>query len=131
MACAAESGFLEVCQYLRAEDCPWDKDACDLAARNDKVGVLRWLRECGCPCAVPDVCIEAALGGAINVLEYLFEQLPAPTLLAYSSAMLNAAGAIGELDTAKWLRQRGADWPGVLMRTLLGSVTRIRMRTRR
>jgi hypothetical protein len=114
MAFAAESGFLEVCQYLRAEECPWDKDACDLAARNDKVDVLRWLRECDCPCTVPDVCIEAALGGAVNVLEYLYEQLPAPTLLAYSSNMLNAAGAIGKLDTAKWLRQRGADWPAVL-----------------
>eukprot|EP00953_Heterococcus_sp_UTEX-ZZ885_P036949 19016-Heterococcus_DN1.PRE.6 len=114
MAIAAEGGFLDTCKYLRAEDCPMNEKACDLAARYGELNVLRWLRECDCPWAMPDVCIEAALNGCINVLQDLHEQLPAPTLLAYSSAMLNAAGSNKQLAAAQWLRQRGAEWPAVL-----------------
>jgi hypothetical protein len=114
MACAAEGGFLEVCQYLRAEDCPWDDSACNLAARYGELRVLRWLHEQGCPWAMPDVCIEAALNDAVDVLQYLHEQLPPATVLAYSSALLNAAGSNKALAAAQWLRQQGADWPAVL-----------------
>jgi hypothetical protein len=91
LGCAAESGCLEVFQYLVSQGCEWH---------------------------VYNVCFYAALGGSVHVLTYVFDQLQHNEVItepALLTDMLNAAGAKEQLEAAKWLRQRGAEWPAVLL----------------
>ena len=56
MICAlcARRGFLNVLQWLRAQDppCPWDEKICKVAAGKGNINVLQWLRaqDPPCPC---------------------------------------------------------------------------------
>lgn len=40
----ARGGHLEVLQWLRSEECPYDEGACRAAARSGHLEVLQWLR---------------------------------------------------------------------------------------
>jgi hypothetical protein len=62
---------------------------------------------------VSDICDGAAQFGSTDILDYVVEQgevLDAECLIK----ALNAAGTHAKLQTAQWLRQRGAEWPAVL-----------------
>ena len=50
---AALSGYMEVLQWLRAQDppCPWDERTCACAAEAGNVDVLQWLRAQDPPCS--------------------------------------------------------------------------------
>jgi len=39
---------MEVLQWARAHDCPWDEDTCAYAAENGQLQVIMWAREHGC-----------------------------------------------------------------------------------
>jgi Ankyrin repeats (3 copies) len=113
MAAAAQNGHTAMCEYLRAEEYPWGKDACHDAARNGHVDTLKWLHEHGCPWHARTVCEEAAEGGSVDVMEYLQQEGLMETAVVLTN-MLNAAGACNNLAAAQWLRQQGAPWPAVL-----------------
>jgi hypothetical protein len=52
MAAAAEHGFIELCQFLRAVQptaCPWDERAVMRAAEGGHTELLRWLLDNECP----------------------------------------------------------------------------------
>ena len=49
MADAAESGNLELVQWLRGEGCPWHNWTCYNAINQGHVEMLRWVRANGCP----------------------------------------------------------------------------------
>jgi len=44
----ASGGDLEVLQWLRANDAPWNKWTCDWAAKGGHLEVLQWARANGC-----------------------------------------------------------------------------------
>jgi hypothetical protein len=117
MSAAAIYGHTDMCQYLRAEQCPWDEGACNGAARFGRVNTLRWLQDNGCPWHAGKLCREAAEGSKasnVDVLIYLQEQgIASPAML---TVMLNSAGECTKLATAQWLRQQGAEWPVPLKR---------------
>ena len=46
---AAESGHLEILQWLRAEGCPWNGGTCYYMVDQGHAEVLRWARENGAP----------------------------------------------------------------------------------
>jgi len=46
---AAASGHLEVLKWARERDCPWDEETCEYAADNGELEVLRWAIEHGAP----------------------------------------------------------------------------------
>jgi hypothetical protein len=100
-----------MCQYLRAEQYPWDASACACAAGCGHIDTLLWLREQGCPWDVETVCLAAAAAGCTLVIEYMLRTEPAAATAAQLTGMLNAAGAHSGPATAKWLRQLGAGWP--------------------
>ena len=67
---AAGSGQLEVLQWLRANDCPWDEKTCSQAACVGHLEVLQWARANGCPW-VARTCRGAAGGGHLETLQWL------------------------------------------------------------
>eukprot|EP00953_Heterococcus_sp_UTEX-ZZ885_P026208 14174-Heterococcus_DN1.PRE.3 len=113
MSNAARFSGLELCQYLRAEQCPWDARACEEAAYSGYVDTLRWLHEQGCPWDVDKVRLAAAGQGHLPVIVYMQGMQPTASA-AQLTEMLSAAGAHRKLPTAEWLRQQAAEWPALL-----------------
>jgi hypothetical protein len=109
--CAAQSGFLNVLQWAREHGCPWDKRLCEYAARHSHLYVLQWARANGCPWDLDDVLPEAAANGNVTMLEWLQQSSERPWTAAKMSEMLDEAGSHDKLQAAKWLRERGAEWP--------------------
>ena len=46
---AAQGGHLDVLQWARERDCPWDESTCMCAAQSAPLEVLRWAMEHGAP----------------------------------------------------------------------------------
>jgi hypothetical protein len=121
MNCAAMYGRLQLCQWLRAQQCPWSDNATDAAAFTNHCETLRWLLENGCPYSVEGVCtgaVSSSHGSDLSTLQYLYDQgiMADPAMLTLT---LNVACSLSKLAAAKWLRQRGAEWPAVLCSTVL------------
>jgi hypothetical protein len=96
---------------------------CSTAAANNQADItaesletLLWLHENGCPWNVADVRTAAVKSGKISILAYVIQHGGMPDA-AELTDMLNVAGAHGEVEAAKWLRQQGAQWPTVLQYT--------------
>jgi hypothetical protein len=114
MSRAASKGHTAMCQYLHAQQCPWDAGSTREAARYGHAELLRWLVDRGCPTSrnARSLCIAAAQGGSLKVLTHLQELgllNSAPTL----TQLLNVAASGHKLAVAKWLRAQGAEWPAV------------------
>jgi Ankyrin repeats (3 copies) len=107
MTTAASKGHTAMCEFLHAQQCPWDTFAVMDAAYNGHVSVLRWLMDNGCPWIPHNLCMAAGEGGSIEVLTFLQQQgiLDAQML---THALDNAA-FLGRLAAAQWLREQGAE----------------------
>ena len=68
---AAQRGDLEVLQWLRSQNCPWD-DACRATAEHGHLEILQWLRaqEPPCPWSAA-TCSRAAGRGHLHILQWL------------------------------------------------------------
>eukprot|EP00953_Heterococcus_sp_UTEX-ZZ885_P024684 13486-Heterococcus_DN1.PRE.1 len=110
MTSAARARHLSVCQHLRKEGCPWSASACTAAAnRAECFATLRWLLESGCPWDVEAVSVAAAESGSTDVIQYVWQQGARPSA-ALLTKMLVKACVNDQFLTAKWLRDRGAQW---------------------
>jgi hypothetical protein len=110
---AAIRGHTDICAYLHAEQCPCTKAACHRAAGSGHASTLRWLHGHGCPWDADTIHSSAAMGGSVEALVYLQQQGIVFTA-AMLTEMLSIAGACNRLAAAKWLRQKGAEWPAAL-----------------
>jgi hypothetical protein len=115
---AAGRGKLAVLQWAVERGADLTSELFERATRSGQLAAVQYLDSQGCDWGdVDGVRIQAALGGSVEVLTYVCDRLEhaglitQPTLL---TDMLNAAGGLDELKAAKWLRQRGAEWPPVL-----------------
>jgi Ankyrin repeats (3 copies) len=99
MAIAAEQGHTAMCEYLHAEQCPWNESVYYTAARSGYVGTVRWLQEHGCHHDAIKVCQVAAMGGSIDVLMYVQQQGMVSTP-ARPRSMLNIAAVSEKLSAA-------------------------------
>jgi hypothetical protein len=113
MKCQDENARLATCHFLRGYNCPWDETVTNAAAENGRHHTLQWLHAAECPWEYNTLCIKAAQGGIIVMLEWLRTQGPIWSAILMTD-MLNAAGAFSKLAAAQWLRQQGATWPAVL-----------------
>jgi hypothetical protein len=115
---AATRGHTDLCAYLYAAQCPRDAGtaACDCAAMNGHASTLRWLREYDFPWQADGLPLLAARGDSVDTMVAL-QQLGIVYDAEMLSDMLNVAGVHNKLVVAKWLRQQGAEWPGVLQWT--------------
>ena len=69
---AAKGGQLEVLEWLRENECPWDEDTCWAAAKGGHLEALQWARANDCPWD-EYTCREAAFGGHLEVLQWARE----------------------------------------------------------
>jgi hypothetical protein len=100
MFAAVATGDIPICQYLRAQQCPWDAHSTCLAASDRDVDLLRWLLDNGCPFNANRLIESAAQGGSVEVLAFLQQR-----------GILEHAAHYNELAAPQWLRNQGAQWP--------------------
>eukprot|EP00953_Heterococcus_sp_UTEX-ZZ885_P024632 13462-Heterococcus_DN1.PRE.2 len=84
-------------------------------ARLNKLELLQWLREQGCPWELKTLLNEAAKGAGVPLLEWLRQHAP-DQFSAAKATMLYYAGFAGNLEAASWLLQAGAPWPDSYVR---------------
>ncbi|CAL6395180.1 unnamed protein product [Bathycoccus prasinos] len=104
---AAHQGNLEMVKYCVANECPVGAFACENAAKNGHLEVLKYLREEGkAPWGWRTAC-WAAHNGHLHILEYLVER----KCDKYSTAACEYAAQYGHLDCLKYLRETAkAPW---------------------
>jgi hypothetical protein len=73
MAFAALNGHLQLCQWLRAQQCPWDCIVAHVAAAGNHFEILRWLIESGCPYTNETLCVYAVDGCTPDDLSIYFD----------------------------------------------------------
>jgi hypothetical protein len=113
MRAAIRSNFVPMVEYIHKQGYELHKDLIMMAIQADYVKVFGWLHRQKCPSAGPQALL-AARCGAGRILHQIFIQ-HADAMVPHLCNLLNAAGACGMLETAKWLRSVGADWPPVLL----------------
>jgi hypothetical protein len=131
---AAQSGNISMLKWLRAESwCVLDEKACAAAARAGQLATLQYLCSIGCKLRGDRTAIDAAIGGSIEVVDWLQQQ---QGIVFDKAAMAMAAGkgqtalcqhlfsigcelhhfaclqAVvgGAMDTLRWLRDNGCPW---------------------
>ena len=75
---AARGGHLEVLQWAREHDCPWNDKTCHAAARGGHLAVLRWAREHNCPWDADECGLDAYIYGHHRVERWVREQIALP-----------------------------------------------------
>jgi hypothetical protein len=70
-AYAALGGHLDVLQWARQQECPWDSNTCAYAAKGGRLDIIQWARQQAEPCPWNvDTCAEATRGGHLAVLQW-------------------------------------------------------------
>jgi len=104
---AARQGNMEMVKYCVANECPIGTMACECAAENGHLEVLKYLRE---EAKVPwdsSTASRAALNGHLHILEYLVER----EFDKYCEWMCLNAAEKGHLDCLKYLHETAkAPW---------------------
>jgi hypothetical protein len=104
MASGAISGKISMRQYLREQQCPWSEKVTWQVAYGgeERLHLLRWLVDDGCPWEAGSLNNAAAQANSVEVLEYLKQQLGAPTTADTLTVGLNlAASHCRDLAAAK------------------------------
>jgi len=98
---AARQGNMEMVKYCVANECPIGTMACECAAENGHLEVLKYLRE------EASTASRAALNGHLHILEYLVER----EFDKYCEWMCLNAAEKGHLDCLKYLHETAkAPW---------------------
>jgi hypothetical protein len=101
---AALKGHLEILQWARLQNCPWDKYTCSWAAKHGHLEVLKWARLQNCPWD-EYVCIWSAYCGHLKVLKWAhFQGCPR------NRHTCSYAAQGGHLEVLKWARECGYLW---------------------
>jgi hypothetical protein len=78
MYCAALGGHLQLCQWLHAQQCPWNDSVTHAAASGNHCELLRWLIESGCPYDAHKACTSFVYwldSKDFSTLQYLYDFL--------------------------------------------------------
>lgn len=106
MDCAATFGQTETVAWLRDRGCPWSASTCYGAATNGRLETLKWLCAHDCPLIDDITSCEVIDRRQFKVLRWMFEHGYA----RFRFLLYNVA-ATGDLETVKWLYERGARLP--------------------
>lgn len=73
-ASAAEHGYLEILQYLRVHNCPWDERVADGAIKYGNLENLQWIVQNGCRINSEGAIYLAAYYGHLHIVKWLRSQ---------------------------------------------------------
>ena len=107
---AARQGNLEMVKYCVANECPMYEDACENAAENGHLEILKYLREEVKARWDWNTATRAAKNGHLHILEYLVER----EFDEYDEFSCESAAKFGHLDCLKYLHETAkAPWDHV------------------
>lgn len=128
---AAEYNHLHILQWLHrrsrrsTEDinnnCPWSDETVNCSAKGQNLEILKWLIFNGCPVNLPKLCRAAAIGGSIEILEWIHQELVVVAdnhnnhnnnennedddiHFFWTEQVCTDAARVGNLQALKWLR---------------------------
>jgi hypothetical protein len=94
-----------VCQYLIAEQCPYDTDACAAAATAGRLETVHFLRESGLHWDADTICCNAARSSNRELLQYLKQQE-----CIFGASVMSIAAARGDTQMCQYLRSEQCPW---------------------
>ena len=97
----AKHGCLDALLWGHHHMLRWDKETSKQAARHGHLDLLERVQKAGCPTPMNEVAHEAAIGGHVRVLAWIYNQYP--TTLG-NHLLTQTACEYGHLDLLKWLR---------------------------
>ncbi|CAL6272777.1 PREDICTED: similar to predicted protein [Bathycoccus prasinos] len=72
----AATNKLEFLKWAReVKQCEWDEETIAVAARKANLEMLKYCFSNGCPCDKKESCIQAAIGGHLDCLRFLFDKV--------------------------------------------------------
>lgn len=94
---AVESGNIELCKWLRNQNCPFDDDLPSTAIENGYISLFEWLIENNCPYD-ENIMMDAVLSDSLEIVQYIFNR-------GYEKSRNSCFNAvkIGNLQILKWL----------------------------
>ena len=97
----AQTNKLEFLKWAReVKQCEWDEKTITVAAFRGNLKMLRYCFSNGCPCDVEESCVQAALGGHLDCLRFLFDKLKPSRKTEKEAAIQATCG--GHLDILKY-----------------------------
>ena len=97
----AATNNLELLEWAReVKHCEWNEWTINAAARTGNLEMLKYCFSNGCPCDEEKSCKQAAIGGHLDCVRFLFDQVE-PSRETEKKAALQAA-AYGHLDILKY-----------------------------
>lgn len=100
---AAAAGNLKVLKWLKKNDCPWDANTCNFAARSH-LKVLQYAIESGCP-HDEWIILNAALSGRLEILQWIIQNGYSHNLDRQKTYEYAEIG--GHMHVIKWLNEIG------------------------
>jgi Ankyrin repeats (many copies) len=101
----------------KLHDLKWTPHRTELCVRYNKLELLQWLREHGCPWDAQNICHNAALRGNVEMLQWL-STVTGPWSSAVKEDLMWFAGVNNELEAVKWLYSEGAALPRSFHQTI-------------
>ena len=97
----AGTNKLELLKWAReVKHCEWDAKTINKAARKGYLEMLKYCFSNGCPCDEEESCIQAAAGGHLDCVRFLFDKVKASRETEKEAAL--QAAAYGHLDIVKY-----------------------------
>jgi hypothetical protein len=92
-------------------DLKWSDSFTLMAARTNKLELMQWLHECGCPINYRDAIGSAIHFDFVDILEWIHSTEAVTWDRTMLQLNLEEAGRAGSVNAAAWLRRQGARWP--------------------
>jgi len=97
----AATNKLELLKWAReVKHCEWNEWTINAAARKGNLEMLKYCFSNGCPCDEEKSCKQAAIGGHLDCVRFLFDKVK-PSRETEKEAAMQAAG-YGHLDILKY-----------------------------
>jgi hypothetical protein len=103
---AARSGNISMLNWLRAEGCEFNHRTCAGAAQGRQLAALQHLRSEGANWDADEIGCEAAMGGSIEVVEWLRQEQG----IEFNSTSIMWAADGGQIAMCQHLRSIGCEW---------------------
>lgn len=101
---AAQNGHLEIIKWATENGCPWSVHTIFSSVYSGKLEILKWLRENGCEWNAT-ICLNAARNGYLEILQWVYQNG-----CPWDDRTCAEAAENGHLEILQWVHQNGCPW---------------------